>query len=64
MSRDLKAIKADLRATRAEMRALGIKRTSCFNGGLDRETQRFNERMFALETEKQDAERRIATPQT
>ena len=47
-------VKRQLRALRAEMRALGIKKTSPFNGGMDRETQRFNERRFALETQLKD----------
>jgi len=59
--RDLKAIKSDLRELRKEMRLRGIKRTSCFNGGMDRETQRYNERVFALETEKQDVMRLAAS---
>ena len=53
---DIKAIKQALRALRAEMRALGIKKTSPFNGGMDRETQRYNERRFTLETQLKSAE--------
>lgn len=48
-------IRKRLRELRAEMRQLGIKKTSCFNGGMDRETQRYNERRFALETELSSA---------
>ena len=58
--RTVQEIKKALREHRAEMRACGIKKTSCFNGGMDRETQRANERRFALETELQDAQRREA----
>ena len=47
----VKELKAEIRATRAEMRERGIKRVSCFNGGLDSETYRLNARMFALQTE-------------
>jgi hypothetical protein len=43
-------IKKQLRELRRDMRANGIKKTSPFNGGMDRETQRWNERRFALET--------------
>ena len=59
-----KAIARQLRELRAEMRQLGIKKTSCFNGGMDRETRRYNERRFALETNLADAKRREteATP--
>ncbi len=46
---DAKAIRKQLRELRAAMRTLGIKKTSPFNGGMDRETQRWNERRFALE---------------
>lgn len=45
-----KTLRKQLRELRAEMRSLGIKKTSPFNGGMDRETQRWNERRFALET--------------
>lgn len=55
--RDEKAIRIDLRALRKEMREAGIKRTSCFNGGMTREAQRYNERAFALETELIGAKR-------
>ena len=46
----LQEIKAEIKAVRAEMKAKGIKRTSCFNGGLEGEVYRLNARMFALET--------------
>ena len=55
MTRSLAAIKADLRATRKEMRAKGIKRIACFNGGIHGEVYSLNARMFALETEQADA---------
>ena len=54
----VKDIKRQLREHRAEMRRCGIKITSCFNGGMDRDTQRANERRFALETALQDAIRK------
>ena len=56
----IKDIKRRLRELRAEMRVLGIKKTSPFNGGMDRETQRWNERRFALETELKSAEGRAS----
>lgn len=57
---DSKALKRQLRELRAEMRQNGIKKTSCFNGGMDRETQRYNERRFALETEIESVAKREA----
>lgn len=54
----IQELKKALREHRAEMRAAGIKKTSCFNGGMDRATQRANERRFALETELKDAQKR------
>jgi hypothetical protein len=43
-------IQRQLRALRSEMKVAGVKKTSCFNGGLDRETYRYNARRFELET--------------
>lgn len=51
-------IRRQMKEVRSEMRELGIKRTSCFNGGMDRQAQRYNERMFALETQLKDATKR------
>lgn len=59
MTDTVKAIKAQLQHLRADMRSLGIKKTSPFNGGMDRETQRWNERRFALETALEKAERGV-----
>ena len=56
--RTLKQVNADLRECRAEMRARGIKRTSCFNGGLSADVYRFNARMFALENERESIVKR------
>ena len=52
MTEELKQIQADIRATRAEMKAKGIRRSSCFNGGHSPESYRLNSRMFELETRK------------
>ena len=46
-----KEIRAAIRETRKEMRAKGIKRISCFNGGLSGEIYSLNARMFSLETQ-------------
>lgn len=54
MQTELQELRRELRALRAEMKALGVKRTSCFNGGMTRESQRYNERCFALETRIDD----------
>lgn len=45
-----KMLRRQLRELRADMKARGIKRTSCFNGGLDTDTYRANARCFELET--------------
>lgn len=47
----IQRIRAEIRATRAEMKAKGIKRVSCFNGGLSGEVYSLNARMFRLENE-------------
>lgn len=47
---EAKTLARQLRELRAEMRAAGIKKTSPFNGGMDRETYRYNARRFELET--------------
>ena len=52
-----KDIKALIRETRREMKAKGIKRTSCFNGGLSAEVYVLNARMFQLETQLEAAEK-------
>jgi hypothetical protein len=58
MSRDIRSIKSDLRVLRAEMKRSGIKKTSPFNGGMDRATYTSNARRFALETELGEAKRK------
>ena len=57
---DVQTITRQLRELRAEMRAAGIKKTSCFNGGLDRETYRYNARRFELETKLDTAKKQGA----
>lgn len=46
-------ITQQIRETKREMRAAGIKRRSCFNGGHDPESYRLNALLFRLETELQ-----------
>jgi hypothetical protein len=40
-----------IRSHKRQMKADGIRVTSCFNGGLDRVTQSANARLFALKTD-------------
>jgi hypothetical protein len=49
--RTIQEIQADIRATRKEMRAAGIRRISFMNGGHSPESYRLNALMFKLETE-------------
>lgn len=46
----IRDLKAEKREIRREMKERGIKRTSCFNGGLSGDRYRFNARLFAIET--------------
>jgi hypothetical protein len=50
-----KQIRAEIRETRKEMKAKGIRRISCMNGGLSGEVYSLNARMFRLETELDSA---------
>lgn len=58
--RNAKTIARDLRELRREMRECHIRKTSCFNGGLDSDTYRANARRFALETELGEARKTLA----
>jgi len=49
-------IRKQIRETRREMRAKGIRRIACFNGGLLGEVYSLNARMFQLEMQLKDAE--------
>jgi len=49
-------IRKQIRETRREMRAKGIRRIACFNGGLLGEVYSLNARLFQLETQLKDAE--------
>ena len=48
-------IKAAIREHKREMKACGVRVTSCFNGGLDRLTYAMNARLFQLKTELERA---------
>ena len=54
----LAEIERAIRATRKEMRDKGIRRISCFNGGLQGEVYSLNTRMFYLETELKEEKKR------
>ena len=58
MAMKTKEIKAEIRETRRQMKEAGVKRTSCFNGGLTSDEYRYNSRMFKLETDLKDALKR------
>jgi len=47
----VKGLKAELRELRAEMKRRGVRKISCFNGGLTADESRFNTERFRLETE-------------
>ena len=52
-----KQIRAEIRETRQEMKQKGIRRISCFNGGLSGEVYSLNARMFRLELALSDAKK-------
>lgn len=47
---EIKNLKRQLRETRKEMRTTGVRRISCFNGGLGPEEYRLNSKCYQLET--------------
>ncbi len=51
------AIKAMIREHKASMKADGIRKTSCFNGGLTVAEYSANKELFALETQLKLAQR-------
>jgi hypothetical protein len=48
-------IRKQIRETRKEMKAKGIRRIACFNGGLSGEVYSLNAKMFRLELALGDA---------
>ena len=52
-----KQLRQAIRETKREMKANGIRRTSCFNGGLTPDEYRYNARLFELEVRLKDATR-------
>lgn len=53
----IKEIKAEIKATRKEMKEKGIRRVSCFNAGLTSAEYHLNSQMFALEMELKTAQK-------
>jgi hypothetical protein len=51
-----KQIKSEIAALKREMKAAGIRVTSCFNGGLTREESWYNSQLFRLKAELLKAE--------
>lgn len=47
----LKGYKIQLRQTKREMKERGVRKISCFNGGLTPDESRFNQELFRLNTE-------------
>lgn len=60
----VKEIRQAIKATKQEMKARGVKRVSCFNGGLHGEVYQLNAHLFGLETDLIEAKRREANANT
>lgn len=56
----VKELKRAIRDCKAEMKAAGIRRISCFNGGLSSDEYRYNSRIFALNCELEKTQVREA----
>ena len=46
----MKAIRDEIRQLEREMKELGVRKVSCFNGGLSRQESVYNSRLFALKS--------------
>lgn len=53
-----KEVKAEIRETKREMKIEGVRRISCFNGGLSSAEYRYNARLFQLSVDLDDAVKR------
>lgn len=60
MNDRIRQAKLAIRECRKEMKAKGIKRVSCFNGGLHGEVYRLNALMFRLETQLQAEKAKVS----
>jgi hypothetical protein len=54
----VKEIRKAIRELKREMTECGIRRVSCFNGGLDMPTYRANARLFELKVKLEQAQKR------
>lgn len=54
---ELKELRRQLREIKAEMKATGVRRTSCFNGGHSPVSYRLNAECFRLECLIKEAKR-------
>lgn len=54
----VKEVKAAIRETRREMKECGIRRISCFNGGVSPAEYRANSRLFQLSVDLEKAQAR------
>ena len=54
---DIEEIKRQIKEQKSEMKASGVKITSCFNAGLDVRTYRCNARLFRLKVNLEKAEK-------
>ncbi len=50
-----KEIKREIRETKREMKDAGVRRISCFNGGLSAAEYSYNNRLFQLSVQLSDA---------
>lgn len=57
LSHEVKRIRAEIRDTRRVMKDVGIRRISCFNGGLSSAEYAYNSRLFHLSCELEKAEK-------
>ena len=54
--RTVREIRTAIRELKREMKAQGIRVSSCFNGGHSRESMRYNQQLFVLKSELLTAE--------
>jgi hypothetical protein len=57
MNEEIKALKKEIKEVKAEMKANGIKRRSCFNGGHSPLSYSLNAQLFALTAKLANAEK-------
>lgn len=57
-------LKKDIKEMRKEMKTLGIRVTSCFNGGLTSDEYRYNSQLFALKIKLESVQKAEASVRT